>query len=175
MLRKMRSGEFDGVYGIMESSFPADEIRPYGEQKERLSRENYVIYVTPSKNGRVGAFITAYDFPGFAFVEHFAVAEDFRGGGIGSRILGELKETVKKRICLEVEPPETETAKRRIAFYERNGFTLNRYPYTQPPISAGRNAIPLMIMTTDGAVTEEEFCAMKKTLHREVYGSENFG
>ena len=73
----MRSEEFDGVYGIMESSFPADEIRPHDEQKERLSRENYVIYVTPSKNGRVGAFITVYDFPGFAFVEHFAVAEDF--------------------------------------------------------------------------------------------------
>ena len=35
----------DGVYGIMESSFPADEIRPHDEQKERLSRENYKIFV----------------------------------------------------------------------------------------------------------------------------------
>ena len=76
-----------------------------------------------------------------------------------------------QRFCLEVEPPETETAKRRIAFYERNGFTLNHFPYMQPPLGEDRDPLPLMIMTTGGAIEKDEFEHIRKTLYKKVYRS----
>lgn len=62
-------------------------------------------------------------------------------------------------------------AKRRIGFYKRNKFFLNDYPYMQPSISAGKVAIPLLIMTTGGTVDEVTFEQMKDTLYAKVYKS----
>ena len=59
--------------------------------------------------------------------------------------------------------------KRRIGFYERNGFFLNEYPYVQPPISQGRKPVPLMIMTSGAAISEKEFEEIRNTLYKEVY------
>ena len=73
-------------------------------------------------------------------------------------------------ICLEVELPEEEMSKRRIGFYERNGFYYNDYEYMQPAISKGRNEIPLRIMTTSGKVTEDRYNEMKDILYQYVYG-----
>ncbi|MCI8448180.1 MAG: hypothetical protein HFH30_07230, partial [Eubacterium sp.] len=74
------------------------------------------------------------------------------------------------RICLEVELPENDLAKRRIRFYERNGFFLNQYPYVQPSISKGRSPIPLLIMTSGQPVSEKIFQEIKSTLYEYVYG-----
>lgn len=173
MIQKMRSEDFDKVYSIMEESFPIDEYRTYDEQKELLENPRYSIYVLmDSENSDADdmkAFITVYRFEDFAFVEHFAVNPAFRNKGLGAVILKEIKELLSCRICLEVELPDSDFARRRIGFYERNGFFVNDYPYIQPPISQGRQAIPLIVMTTHGAVTEEEFNVMKTTLYREVY------
>ena len=73
------------------------------------------------------------------------------------------------RICLEVEFPDNEISRRRIGFYERNGFVLNNYPYIQPPISEGRNPVPLKIMTTDKGITEEQFNKIRALLYKYVY------
>ena len=60
-------------------------------------------------------------------------------------------------------------AKRRIAFYERNGFFLNKYDYIQPPMSKGKNPVPLLVMTSGGKVSAKRFDEIKKCLYREVY------
>ena len=67
------------------------------------------------------------------------------------------------------ELPENELARRRIGFYSRNGFKLNNYPYIQPPMSAGKNPVPLLIMTTGGVLAESEFINMRDILYKNVY------
>ncbi|MBO7288483.1 MAG: hypothetical protein J6V03_00640, partial [Clostridia bacterium] len=74
-----------------------------------------------------------------------------------------------KLICLEVEPPQSEITKRRVGFYKRNGFYLNEYPYIQPPISNGKNPVPLMIMTSGHKVNRKEFNLIKEYIYRNVY------
>lgn len=74
-----------------------------------------------------------------------------------------------KMVCLEVEPPDNEMASRRIDFYKRNNFFLNNYPYTQPPISTGRNPIPLLIMTHGRHINNIEFAKIKEELLTKVY------
>ncbi len=161
MLKKTK--DFDSIYRIMEQSFPDDERRPYDEQKELLLDSRYSIY---AENG---GFIAIWEFEEFVFIEHFAVDESKRNSGLGSKMLANFLGITNKTVCLEVECPDTEIAKRRIGFYERNGFFLNEYEYFQPPISKGKNIVPLMIMTSKSKVTKEKFEKIRDTLYKEVY------
>ena len=95
------------------------------------------------------------NWTGFTYGEHFAVSPKWRNGGVGARILKEVMETVPGMFCLEVELPKDELSKRRIRFYERNGFFLNPYPYVQPPLSDGQEELPLQIMTAGNPISLE--------------------
>lgn len=170
MLEKMRTANFDSVFSIMENSFPSDEYRPYKEQKELLSDPKYSIYVLlDSENGKTKAFIALWEFVDFAYIEHFAVAPEYRSQGLGSLMLRETTQMLGCPICLEVELPENDIAKRRIAFYKRNDFFLNEYPYIQPPISKGKNPLPLLIMTSKSRITEDQFEKIKTAIYQNVY------
>ena len=164
LLEKLDISDFDAMFEIMEKSFPADERRPKEEQKDLFENPLYKVYCV----GKMKAFMAVWEFDAFVFLEHFAVSPECRNEGLGSRMLAALAEMYDKKICLEVEPPETDVAASRIHFYERNGFFLNTYPYIQPPISKGKQPVPLMIMTSE-AINEQEFEEIKSTLYKEVY------
>ena len=158
--------EFDAAYAILEESFPSDERRPKNGQKALFSKEEYRMYGV-KENGTLCGFCAVWTFPEFLFLEHLAVTETHRSRGLGAAMLREL--CGMGRVVLEVEPPETELARRRIGFYERCGFFYNDYDYTQPPIFEGKQPIPLRIMTYGGAVCEAEFCAIRDVLYSRVY------
>ncbi len=169
MFKRLDISEFDKMYSVMEKSFPVDEHRPYDEQKALFQNEYYNAY--GEIDGEIlKGFIAAWNFPEILFIEHFAVNSECRNQGIGAKLLDNLISLYNKPTCLEVEPPEDDMAQRRIGFYERNGFFLNNYPYIQPPISAGKNPIPLMIMSTGKKMTEKTFTEIKKILYNKVYG-----
>ncbi len=170
MLEILQETDFDQVYAILEQSFPEDERRPYDEQKALLRRADYRIYgVRDGRSGRVRAFVSVYRFEDFTYIEHFAVCEQDRNRGLGASVLQSLFKLLPARVCLEADPPETEIAARRIAFYRRNGLYPNPYPYMQPPISAGKRAIPLVVLTSGSVADEAEFCNIRRTLYRRVY------
>lgn len=169
MLKLLETEKFDDVFAIMEESFPRDEHRPYDEQKELLSNPYYRIYVIGDENGEIKSFAAVWQFEKFGYVEHLATSSRFRNLGLGGVMLRELRKLSENKICLEVELPTNELSKRRIAFYERNGFYLNEYPYVQPPISKGRNEVDLLIMSSDGKITKDEFDDVKNTLYKHVY------
>ncbi len=168
MLKKVYYDDFDAVYSIMEKSFPSDERRSYEKQRALLDEKKYSVFALQGEKS-IKAFISTFVFNDFAYVEHFAVSPDFRNQGLGSIILNELKSTLNKSLCLEVELPNTELAKRRIDFYKRNGFYLNDYPYMQPPFSSDKNAVPLLVMTTERTLDKAEFERVKSVLYKEVY------
>ncbi len=153
MLELLDKKDFDEVYAIMEASFPETEIRPREEQYALFDDRAYRILVR-REEGNTAGFFAVWDFPEVLYIEHFAVDGRLRGGGIGAAMIGELKALSDKPICLEVE---------------RNGFFLNPYPYIQPPISAGRDAIPLLIMTGGGFIDEAKFEKIKQLLYTRVY------
>ena len=170
-LRKIGREDFDTIFEIMEKSFPDDEYREYEEQRALFSIPEYSVYVVDERagNGSVKAFSAVWEFDEFMYIEHLAVNPDSRNGGIGASILRALQNMSDKPICLEVEFPENELARRRIGFYSRNGFALNNYPYIQPPMSAGKNPVPLLIMTTGGEICEDEFINIMDSLYKIVY------
>lgn len=169
-IRIAKEYEFDQIFAIMEASFPTDEYRTYDAQRALLDNPQYTIYVLPDSSSKsIMAFITVWQFEDFAYIEHFAVNPSYRNGGLGSNILHEINDLLMCQLCLEVELPETDFAKRRIAFYKRNGFFVNDYPYIQPPYSKDKNPLPLLIMTSNDGISKDRFEMMKERVYREVY------
>ncbi|MGN0288505.1 MAG: GNAT family N-acetyltransferase [Lachnospiraceae bacterium] len=175
MIQRLTEEYFEQVYELLEKSFPIDEYRTYEEQKELLLREEYRVYgminqENDQSSGQLQAFIALWECRNFTFIEHFAVNPVYRNTGMGAAILQEILPKLPGPVCLEVELPQNELASRRIGFYQRNGFILNDYPYMQPPISQGRNPLPLKIMTWGKGISEEQFQRIQGVLYREVYG-----
>lgn len=168
MLELLMPNDFDKLYSLIKSTFPSDEYREYDEQRKIFDISEYSVYAL--KDGEeVEAFIAAWSFDDFAYIEHFAVAEKYRNNGLGAKLLKEFCGKFDKTICLEVELPKTEVAKRRIGFYERNNFFLNNYPYVQPAFSKNKKSLPLLIMTSNSPVDKHKFEQIKSTLYRKVY------
>lgn len=168
-LQKLKDEDFDKVFDIMQESFPKNEYRPYEQQKALLNKDNYTIYAKYAEDGNVIAFIAVWYLRGYVFIEHFAVNSRYRNGGIGSKILNELKTVVDKPICLEVEKPDTLIAKRRIAFYEKHGFVYHDFYYEQPALAPGQQPLVLAIMTTPNPVEIDEFQKITQLLRSIVY------
>ena len=166
MIEKLEIKEFDTVYAIMERSFPLEEYRSYEDQKALLKKPAYRIYAAKG-NGKILGFAAVWQLEDWLFLEHLAVDPRCRNRGIGAELLGFLAES---RCCLEVELPETDISRRRIGFYERNGFFLNGYPYVQPSLGEGRSPVPLLIMTSGSTIPPEAFASLQKLLYSRVYG-----
>ena len=170
MLTEINMNQFEEIYSIMESSFPQYERRTYSKQKALLDLPHYHIFAQyNSSNTHIQGFLAIWDTPSLCFIEHFAVNPLDRNKGLGAAMLQELITQQSKRICLEVELPETELAIRRIHFYERNGLYLNSYDYTQPALSAGQQALPLYLMTSGHTLEPSEFTTIQKEIMQYVY------
>ncbi|MBQ8397921.1 MAG: GNAT family N-acetyltransferase [Clostridia bacterium] len=159
---------FDAFFALLADALPTDEHRSHAAQKALLDEPAYAI-LTGEEGGTIRAIMAVWEFAGFRYVEHFAVDPALRGHGVGAAMLGEYLRRDERRVVLEVEPPETAIAARRIGFYERCGLSLSRFPYAQPPLNPGDGMLPLMLMSSGGTLTDAEAAAVRDTLYREVY------
>lgn len=165
----MQNKTFDQIFEIMEASFPLAEFRNYEEQKKLLSNPRYHIFTEKNEQGEVIAFLCEWKFKTFRYVENIAVAPAKRGSGVGRRLMEYYINQSTLPIVLEVEPPSDDLKRRRIQFYERLGFHLNDYEYTQPPLRENTPPLSLCLMTYPEPLTPSEYEAVKKQLYREVY------
>lgn len=163
-------GDFDEVYAILEEAFPEDERMPYEGQRARLDREGYRLLAWDHK-GRTAAFAGLWHLSGIRYIEQFAVDRHHRGGGLGAAILEELQAASPEPILLEVEEPRTNLARRRVAFYQRNGFILTPYRYTQPTLNGRTPGPALQVMVWPEVPDALTFSAIKERIFREVYGA----
>jgi len=72
-------------------------------------------------------------------------------------------------IILEVEPPKSIDASRRIHFYERLNFFVLPNFYMQPPYDKKSFLLPMLIMSNDYHFAHKHFEAIKGKLYEEVY------
>ncbi len=167
-IRAFETTDFDRVYKIMEDSFPPDERRTRAGQMALLGIDKYRILVCCDDENIIG-FMAIWDFGESAFLEHFAVDVAYRGNKIGEKMLKEVLADIKKQLFLEVELPNDDVTRRRIAFYKRNGLFLNEYEYIQPAMASGRSPVPLMIMTSTETVERARFEKMRALVYTHVY------
>lgn len=160
------------VYSLYHLAFPSVERRGWSNL-ENLVIENPIfnIDIFENEKGFCG-FITNWDFSSFIYIEHFAIQESQRGGGIGSKIISSFSEQQTVPIVLEVEQPTTDISKRRIKFYERHGFHIISKIYLQPPYDKVSPYIPMFLMSNNDKFVSQDITAIIKTIYKQVYDVE---
>lgn len=160
---------FDSFFNILKNSIPENERRDYSSQKKLLSNSSYKPLVF-RENDEILAIMATWEFEDFIFIEHLAVDSELRGKGVGTELVKNYLNKYKKNIFLEVEPPSTDVSKKRVSFYEKLGFCLNNFSYSQPPLNPDDCPLELNIMSYSKPIAVNEFDKYRKIIYKEVYG-----
>lgn len=154
---------------LLTTAFPPEEYRELNELRRYTDHANHFYNNIIFDDDTPVGLITYWDFDRFYYVEHFAIDPTLRNGGYGKKTLEFLCNQLTLPIVLEVEMPIEEMAKRRINFYQRQGFTLWENEYKQPPYKAGDDFLPMYLMVRGDLQCEQDFEAIKNRIYKEVY------
>ena len=173
VFEKMKVEDYSSFLNLYNSTFPINQRRIYEDEKHL---DNYI----KMKGGKFNAFsakdgdlylgfLSYWTFEGYTYIEHFAVDPAHRGKNLGRLMLNHLFKEVSPNVLLETEPADTEEAKGRIEFYEKNGFKIRKeFNYTQPSYGGkGQQAVPMLLMT-HGEVNLHKIDSINEML-QEVY------
>lgn len=150
------------------AAFPAVERRPWDEYGQLLRQQPAYRLELLRSDARPVGFFSSWRLADFTFIEHFAVAAEHRGCGLGSLALKGFIARCPGQLILEVEPPATSpAARRRIAFYQRAGFDLEAGEYLQPAYVAGGAAVRLKLMSFPAPISD--LAVVKAALYEQVY------
>ena len=131
-VRELQVDEIKSLYNErLTRDFPPDELKPLTMIMSALERNAYICY-----GALLGESILAYAFfvkcGNDALIDYYAVREDVRDAGIGSRFIQKLISGLLQGmncVLLEIEDPnwsqdvrERDIRVRRLSFYTRNGL-----------------------------------------------------
>lgn len=162
----------DDLKPIYFDSFPANERREWVEIRQLLNHPSYNLYKITNDDDLVG-LVSIWRWPVLIFIEHFALSAPTRGLRIGTQVMKQIISENPPVIIVEVELPDTEQAIRRIAFYERLGFSLCQEDYYQPPYSPGMSKVKMLLMSFPHPLAYEEFLFFKARIYKDVYQLNN--
>lgn len=151
-------------------SFPECERRAFSLIRDMVMNNSFFHIYAVYKNDIYVGFITTWAFESFIYVEHFAIDESARNGGIGGKVLAQYLSEIGAPVVLEVELPTEEMSKRRIGFYERLGFKLDDHVYFQPPYRKGESFIEMRLMSYGDIDMDKSFELVQDNIHKYVYG-----
>ena len=106
----MQLGDFRKLYDAhMGNHFPPDELKPFYIMERAVKEGKYFPYGY-YEDGELKAYTCLIKTGDFFLLDYFAVMEQGRGKGTGSRILDILKGhlTDRESVLLEVEEPLAE-------------------------------------------------------------------
>ncbi len=104
--------------------------------------------------------------PGWCYLEHLAFFTRYRGCGLGSQLLKQLRKGCE--LVLEVEPPSLSSmAEKRLRFYLRNGFEILSKNYWQPPYRLEDQPTALWLLSTTKVGTQK----LETEIHQCVYNA----
>lgn len=160
------------VERLLASAFPQDERRDDEQQRAYTDgNEKFRCYLIRDRIQPIG-LLTAWDFIDFVYIEHFAIHESLRNKGYGKQALRTFLQQTEVPVVLEVEMPRVkgDITHRRIAFYRRQGLSLRKMAYKQPPYREGDGWLPMKLMTYGKVKWERIAELVRDTIYREVYG-----
>jgi len=128
-----KSKDYPAICNLMKTAFPKNELFPMWLLRLLARRKSVNYLAFYSENDFCGILYTVEN-DDCLFVLYLAVNAQIRSRGLGSQIIQWIKERTTKNIVLCVETPDDsaenpEQRKRRISFYQRNGFSDTGYSY----------------------------------------------
>lgn len=137
---------FKKSFLLYESAFPKNERRTLEQQITVFESEQYHFDVLIQDDALVG-ILCWWLFDDYRYIEHFAIYPHIRGEGVGRACLEQFIEGYDTPVVLEVDLPTDDIAKRRIVFYERQGFVLSASRYAHPSYQQGGDDVELCLMS----------------------------
>ena len=133
-IKRLNKNELTALYNDeLVFDFPKTELKPLQGMLNLMDRNAYDPLLVIEEGRAVGyAMVWLPSDRKGALLDYFGVLRGLRNGGVGSRILDLLAERYGQ-IFGEAEAPasddpaENDLRRRRIAFYERNGFRVLDY------------------------------------------------
>ena len=164
---------YDFMENLLVASFPAEEYRDLDQLRQYAdSRETFRCNVILDEDATPIGLFNYWDFGTFCYGEHFAIDPARRNGGYGARVIERLCADLAPRpLVLEVEMPDNDLARRRIGFYQRQGFRLWDKPYRQPPDKPGDSFLPMLLMAYGALDADRAYDEVKQRIYREVHGT----
>jgi ribosomal protein S18 acetylase RimI-like enzyme len=156
------------IKNLYLTAFPPSERREFAELKKQIYNDGCnvnLIFV----DEKVAGFIIFWNFDEFVFLEHFAIEPGLRGLGTGERTLAKIKALYQKTVILETEPPADEMTRRRIGFYERNGFHLLDRHYLQPSYDGIKPEVEMKLMCNSANISSEKLEKHVQYIREKVY------
>lgn len=160
----------DKVEKTYNASFPEEERRDFSLVRKMIQDNSYFKVFALFKENDYAGFITAWEFDDFFYVEHFAIDESARNGGIGAKAMKQFLLLCNSPVVLEVEMPLDEMSRRRIGFYERLGFKLDGHDYQQPPYRESEGWLDMRLMSYGEIDLKKSFGNVKEKVYKYVYG-----
>jgi ribosomal protein S18 acetylase RimI-like enzyme len=156
------------AWELYEDAFPKEERREFDLQQQIMNDANYHFDIVTVDGIFVG-FILWWQFEGLKYIEHLATPIEYRGKGYGKTIVEQFIAESYEAIILEVELPDCDSSKRRIAFYERLGFKLNMLDYKQLPMQKNGISVHMLLMTYPDEITAVKLSFFKKSFREMCY------
>lgn len=135
--RKITGGSetYAQVCALYQEAFPAEEQLSLSLLRFFALKRGveFMSYHDSEENGCLCGITYTVELDQSVYLLYLAVCSGARGKGYGTRILSCLKDRFpEKQIVLEIEPLDSaadnfDQRKRRLAFYERNGFSQVGY------------------------------------------------
>ena len=144
------------IKGLYMSAFPEKERRDWNQLLDMIENTPEMWLQLIEADEQVIGFLVLWALEEWLFVEYFVIDPQHRGKNYGAQVMKELTDLRPANLILEVEPPESEDAARRIHFYERNGLHCLPFDYLQPLYSNPEQSYPMLLMSN--AVEKEEAC-----------------
>jgi GNAT superfamily N-acetyltransferase len=157
----------------LEETFPVNERRSSASLASLLNRAEMKCHLIVLDNDPIGIFNT-WNLSLFRYIEHFAIVPSLRGKGFGKCVLHDFVQQAISPVILEVEPPVSSTAQRRIQFYEHEGFVLCPKAYCQPAYDADRSPLKLQLMEYGNQLLPDHFDQVVDLLYQKVYQIHNY-
>lgn len=167
-ITKCDNTDYAFIENLLTLSFPKDEYRDLEEQRHITETEKKFTLLLVKDNDKQIGFISCWQLDDIHYIEHFAISHNERNKGYGKAILTKIKETYPK-IVLEVEKPTDETSRRRISFYQRNGFKPSDIEYIQPAYRKRGNELPMHLMFFEVDDDRKTHETIKSTIYQTIY------
>ncbi|WP_447951807.1 GNAT family N-acetyltransferase [Chryseobacterium koreense] len=132
------------IYESYCASFIEDERRS-GKQFQQLFAHPKVKVFSVTDQWESVGYMILWELSSFVFIEHLEIFGKYRNRKYGSQMIADLFRNYA-RIALESEPENQDNnSRRRISFYQRNGFTIIDETYVQPSYGEGKKPLSLLL------------------------------
>lgn len=167
-IRSPRTKAFSRVWYIFRTSFWPDERRSRAQEGKLLTKSRYALWAVWNKKEIIG-LIAIWSLGKRYFIEHLAVKRSCRDKGYGSKIMRRVMARTRKQWVLEVGRTKDLNNQRRIEFYRRLGFRVNRFTYVQPPYDKNKKFLRLYLMTFPKKITRGQYILLNRRIKDIVY------